>query len=764
MKNNSGNFRLRLPVLGCLLFIFSGIACAETSVVLTENHEPKCVIVLSGKESISEKWAAEELKTHLKLISGADIKIVKEPEKNLLSVYVGAAGWREFDEEGFKDFSPDEYLIKVKKDFILIAGGKDRGTLYGVYTLLERLGCRWWTPTESSIPEEKTITLSEFELQEKPKLELRDLAYNDIYNEKGKLWAARNKLNGWKQIPEQYGGAYKYGGGGLAHTYFNLLKNNKDIKPEMLAFVNGRREEKLKRNVQLCLTNPDVVLAMAEAVKKEWRKTPGLKFITVSQEDGYDYCRCENCAKLAKEEGSESAPVIYFVNKVADAVKKDIPKAFIATTAYAWSQTPPKTLRPASNVYIILCSYECDFGHPIGTSKNEANVIFRKDLEAWSKISSKIIIWDYSTNFLHYLMPYPNLDSPAENISYYIDNKVTGVMELGPWDGTGTEFAQLRLWVLAKILWQPASDSRALIKEFVEGYYGPAAPAILKYIETIHRYIREHKDFVLNIYRHTNVPFIAPGIIAEAEVYLREAEKAVENNEVYMKRVAHAHMPVWYVLLKMGVFSPMWKEVEAKAGKTEIKEVARKFNGVVKDFNIQKSAEGQSLNKLIKCIEDYGSISEKKVTEVLKINTKDTGNLRLIHSWQLDRGEASCERAGDASAGWALKTQKSKERQVQHYFSDTNDFKEGVNYSIFVRCKVKGISKELSGEVIEFGVNDLVIKKIKADEINDENWHIFELGKTKLKGIGCGFWSKLNLPDRLEALYIDCIWLVETGK
>ena len=58
----------------------------------------------------------------------------------------------ELDDEGFILFSDGKHLV--------IRGGTDRGTLYGVYTFLEDyLGVRWFTPKLERVPESKNIII-----------------------------------------------------------------------------------------------------------------------------------------------------------------------------------------------------------------------------------------------------------------------------------------------------------------------------------------------------------------------------------------------------------------------------------------------------------------------------------------------------------------------------------------------------------------------------------------------------------------------------
>ena len=52
--------------------------------------------------------------------------------------------------------------------------------------------------------------------------------------------------------------------------------------------------------------------------------------------------------------------------------------------------------------------------------------------------------------------------------------------------GTGgniSEFYELRQYLIAKLLWNPDADVNALMDDFLDGYYGPAANYIREYID-----------------------------------------------------------------------------------------------------------------------------------------------------------------------------------------------------------------------------------------------------------------------------------------
>ena len=73
---------------------------------------------------------------------------------------------------------------------------------------------------------------------------------------------------------------------------------------------------------------------------------------------------------------------------------------------------------------------------------------------------NRIYIWDYVTNFAHYVQPHPNLRVLGPNIKFFADNNVKGIFEQGAFQSGGAEMAELRAWVIAQMLWNPQQDGR----------------------------------------------------------------------------------------------------------------------------------------------------------------------------------------------------------------------------------------------------------------------------------------------------------------
>ena len=204
------------------------------------------------------------------------------------------------------------------------------------------------------------------------------------------------------EIPEALGGCIKYKG--FCHTFYPLVPPDKYFgpHPEWYSLINGKRTHE---NAQLCLSNPELRDFVVQRVKEWLREAPDAQIISVTQNDCDGACQCPKCKAIDDAEGSPSGSMLAFVNYIAEKIEPEFPHVAVDTFAYQYTRHPPKTIRPRPNVIVRLCSIECNFREPLNDPSNAA---FLADLAAWSKICPRLYVWDYVTDFAHYVLPHPN--------------------------------------------------------------------------------------------------------------------------------------------------------------------------------------------------------------------------------------------------------------------------------------------------------------------------------------------------------------------
>ena len=368
---------------------------------------------------------------------------------------------------------------------------------------------------------------------------MREPFWYDMFNTEQ---AYRNKCNGNQmRLSEKEGGKVRFGSGLFVHTMDQLIpvKEFYETHPEYFAEIGGTRRNGY---VQRCLTNPDVLKITTERLLERIRKDPTATMYSVSQNDVYNFCTCKECNAMAEKYGGQSGLLIWFVNQVAEAVEKEFPNALIETLAYQYTRTPPVNIKPRHNVVPRLCTIECDFSKPLDVSKHPQNIKFVKDIEGWSSMTDKLFIWDYTTDFANYLCPFPNFGCLQGNVKFFRDNHVIGLMEQGAYQGYHAEFAELRGWILAKLLWNPDQDVAPLYDDFFNGYYGKGAPFIRKYFDELQSLVTGD-DKILNIWIAPNVGWITDDFLDRALALWDQAEAAVKDDPIRLYNVRKGSIP-----------------------------------------------------------------------------------------------------------------------------------------------------------------------------------------------------------------------------
>jgi hypothetical protein len=411
-------------------------------------------------------------------------------------------------------------------------------------------------------------------------------------------------------LGEQHGGKVKFGDGFFVHTFNRLVPPEKYFAthPEYFSLVGGKRQDK---ESQLCCTNPDVIRICTEEIRKAMRAQPQATVFSVSQNDCGNNCQCPRCAELVRQQDAPGAPVLQMVNRIAEAVEKEFPDKIVETLAYQWTRHPPKSLRPRPNVVVRLCSIECCFSHPLGTCESPANQAFRKDIENWAKVASRLWVWDYTTNFAQFLLPFPNHMVIAPNIRFYVANHVKGIFEEDTNTTLDSELWALDGYLMAKCLWNPNCDPDRVINEFLEGYYGKAAGSIRAYLDVLANQVNA-KQFHVVIYTNPDAPFLTDELLVTANALWQQAEDQAAGEPDALRRVKLSRISPDYAIVERARLQAQ-KKLPASAAVMSLA-VARfkPFIETLKSSAVSGLSEGGSLDK-----EAYA----RDLTKALRLNS-----------------------------------------------------------------------------------------------------------------------------------------------
>ncbi len=575
-----------------------GAAIADDRVIIAESGVSRATVVVALDATEAEKHAATELAGFLKRVTGGDFVLVDQAEVGQARVLVGPEAAKladpSFTTEGLGE---EGLVIRTVGHDLILAGGRPRGTLYAVYTFLEdEVGYRWWTSKVSTVPKSPTLKVGPLHRRFVPRLEYRESFWFDALDGD---WAVHNRCNGhWDRLDARRGGKHTYEG--FVHTFYMLIPPDRYFTghPEWFSEIGGQRRAE---NAQLCLTNEEMRGELVKNLKQRLRANPAATIASVSQNDCFGNCQCSHCTAVDNEEGGPAGALLRFVNAVAAEIEREFPNVAIDTLAYQYTRKPPAHVRPRGSVIVRLCSIECSFSTPLADERNQA---FRDDLVGWSKICDRLYIWDYTTNFANYVLPHPNLRVLGPNIQFFVDHGVRGVFEQGAYQSYGSEMAELRGWVLAKLLWDPSRDPQRLIDEFLDGYYGPAASFIREYLKVTHDAIEASGD-PLGCFSPADAKFLSLKTLSTGVTLLRAAEGAAGDDAAIRQRVRVAQLPLLYT------FMVRWDTLRQEATAegvawpvdNNILNVYEQFMAIARAENVTMVAEGRPIDWLRSLVE-----------------------------------------------------------------------------------------------------------------------------------------------------------------
>lgn len=523
--------------IAIILGTVHSLTAAEKPIV--EKGQPKAEIVIAEKPPRTVKLAAEELQSHIEKISGAKLPIVTKPSKNLLHLYVGSSPSTDklgVDDKGLENGA---FRLKTVKDGLVLLGhdedytpkqphtmsggrkGPERervysewdelsGGLYGnprasrgrsrskkmdlwaydeggsfnaVCEFLRRLGVRWYMAGDlgTIIPTLETIPLPDVDETVKPAFDWRQCAFAIYFSSPPSdiLWYRRQGFNyGDKTI------------GHYSHGLRDVIARDelKEIHPEYYALVRGNR---LTDRAHACLSSPELRDA-AVGFARGMYDVYDLPMVSMMPQDGFQFCECQYCqGKDTPERGREGIHSDYvwgFVNDVASELYKTHPDRGVNCLAYGTYDEPPAKIDHLSpNVAVGIVHGRGKYFNDPETRKKTLALRDR-----WKKKTDHPFwTWEHypfthRSTFTPFYFPHSIADGIKSENGEFFGEFIEA--PIGPFKERGHAlhtpgFSHLNFYVTGRCQWDPNLDIDALLDEYYQKFYGPAAEEMKAFIE-----------------------------------------------------------------------------------------------------------------------------------------------------------------------------------------------------------------------------------------------------------------------------------------
>ncbi len=503
--------------------------------VLVSKGHSAYTIIIPAEATANEKKAAGILQQYIQQLSGLRLPIQPESvsaTSKSPSIYVGNTEKAQSFQVG--SVNGEGYLLTRQDNNLVLYGRHGQGVVYAVYAFIEKYFHLFKGAGEPVfITPVRDLVVTGFT----PAISNPAFIYRQAYfpASQDAEYLSWHKLQQFEDLWGIWG-----------HSYFKLVDSAIYFKthPEYFSAIDSIRQP-----VQLCMSNEKVVEIAIAALKKRMEKFPDAEYWSVSANDNINYCTCEKCRAIQKEEGSASGAHLRFVNRIAAA----FPDKKITTLAYQYTAEPPAKTKPLPNVFIMLSTIDAYRSAPL---VQEASArLFMEQIKGWRKLTGNLMLWDYNTQFTNYLSPFPDLFFLADNIRFYQSLGVKGLFSQGSGESY-SDLAELRSYLLAKLSWDPQADWRQLIETFCSQYYGAAAPFIRSYIDQLQE-AAQHSGRPIDIYGNPvweYNTYLSPEKIDAYSTILDKAAAAVENDTLKKARVERVRLSLEYTVLQQSRF------------------------------------------------------------------------------------------------------------------------------------------------------------------------------------------------------------------
>ena len=707
-----------------------------------------------------QKRAAAELEKYIGKILGEGKKYPRFLLGNTLAEKAG------IDLKGLGD---EGFVICRKNNVIYISAGtaSGRGILYGVYEFLERQGCRFWTETEEDIPRRKSLWLpGDRGIRQVPAFPLFRWIISGTCHQKW-IMTGKLKLNGgsFGFVPKPEDGLAFYLAPHNSHTHFKFMpaKVYGKTHPDYFALQkNGKRLAHDSKG-QLCLTNPEMIREYIANVRKYLKEKyrEGMILVIV-QSDNYAHCQCPRCLEMDRKFGAPSGTFMWFINQIARDLAADYPKLRLKMSAYQYTRTPPKGIRPEKNVALSLANIECDFSRKLDDPDSPENRKFLLEEERWSKIAHTMFVNTYGTSFDAYMFPFPNFDAVGNRYRIAKMHNAKGASMLTAHANAFAEFGHLRDYLTAKLLWDPGQDAWKIAEEFCLGYYGTkAGTVLLNYLKFYHRYFAEKKvKFRFALYdRKYYYACLAPEVLRFSREFYDKALAAAES-PVYLRRVQEAALSIrcMELMAHLGWIpgSRKWRQ---------------KFETFVVDAKKAKclALGEEKKNLLVNWAKRVGSV--KIPADIDKIRPDAEMETVVLTPSLHGKGKWTSEGNDPlASSGKAVKLHTGHiQWAVQVKLLPLARYGGNGAWNIYARVRVE-TGKDLPPDARLFQTGcwnrkQLPARTVSKKQLPDNRYGYVQLASGIIPEESAYLWfAPLNNPADVKAVYIDSILAIRNGS
>ncbi len=512
----------RLPcIFLCALFLSAALSLPAAERKISIGKEPlhtldrNTYIVIPEKAGKVVRFAAEELRTYLGKVLGAELSVKHEVSGPGTALILGDGSNAKAAGIDVAALDRDGYRIVSSGKNIVIAGRDDpagdpsqradhyyeMATLFGTYDFLERIaGVRFYFPGEYGVaaPVRGTVRVGRIDIYDRPDHIQRRTGTGACAMYEGEDYRSGDMLQRYRNRTQT-----QYIPNCHSLERLGYYERFSQSHPEYFAVDKYGKQSSLDRTQLTCGTpcfsssgfRNEVYLDAASYLKGEPAnvrgvllkgKQPGWDpsccrpgYFNVMPGDYHIQCRCETCRRYEREHG-EGEIVWDMVRDIASRIQMAKIPGKITAMSYAYYNIVPKCELP-ENVEVMAA-----VTGPWGDREKSIREKDDRMIDRWNeKLGHKIWLWTYPSKYGPSALPGIPCMAPHCVGDYY--RRVAGKV-FGSYMECETDywlFQYLNMYVYSKVSWNNTADVNAMITEHHKLMFGPAEAPMKEIYDTM---------------------------------------------------------------------------------------------------------------------------------------------------------------------------------------------------------------------------------------------------------------------------------------
>ena len=512
--------------LFCCSFLFAA------DITLAENGKAKATIVIPANAKRVVKFAATELASYLKKITGATFAVGTTPGKDV-NIYLGMGNTKGLDKHSFVISAKGKRIDIYGKDsqpqgrvdfyFNLFYDNQEQGTLRGVYNFLDSLGVRWLAPGKDGefVPVKKTLRVPEQFVRPKVVFADRQIAegWNFMKHPDAKeyatsardvfLWGVRNNVSSRGMVP----GCHSENSlklpkdkGWMAHPEAHQLMKSGKRNPRYSCWTDPYTKEVWMRAVDGYFSGKTPAEAGFPNLPAYLHSTWPMPFISPDEFmiDPMDHsgsndgrCWCDRCEAFRKKYpcNDDTEIVWKFLCEIADHVAKKYPGKYISTLVYPPKSLIPRYTKRPKNIRVRICIQGARY-------MQFPNLMARdlKKVKDWGDFlgPKNVPLWTYQCITFARFLPGVPVVYPHMMADFIRELKPLSAGMFCENHNLTHTLRNFDVYIFMRLMWNPDRNVDKEIDEYIRLYYGPAAAPAKEFYTILEKNWKKADRLVLN--------------------------------------------------------------------------------------------------------------------------------------------------------------------------------------------------------------------------------------------------------------------------